>query len=214
MTTKPATPGTRNTPAKRLSPRTLGIRQKQAEAARLYGLGLSLREIAAQLGYESKAGASRAVQAVLNRVDSVEADTLRAAHEERIGAGYRVVFEVMNQSYPAIVPPAGMDEAEGHEWAQRVADLIEEKAELKLKAVDRLNRLMEREARLHGLDAPTKVQTDGESSFNLVVNPALMPLQWRTAHGFPDPTVPDPMVPLPPLPSWPSLNPGRQVDYS
>lgn len=174
-----ATPGTGNTarrvPSKRLSPRIVEVRRKQAEAARLFALGVPLREIAAQVGYESKAGASRAVKSVLNRSDSVEAETIRAAHEERLGAGYRATFEILHRVFPPIVVPNGMDAAEGRKWVGRVAAVLEERAELRLKAVDRLLRLMEREARLHGIDAPTRTELSGDGSISVLFASALRP---------------------------------------
>lgn len=173
--TKRETPGPGNSPAVRLSQRTLGIRQKQNEAARLYGLGSSLREIADQLGYASKAGASKAIKAVLNRADSAEAETIRTAHDERIGAGYRATFEILNRVYPSITVPDGMDAAEGALWVGRVAAVMEERADLRLKAVDRLVRLMEREARLHGLDAPVRAEMSGDGVINVLFNEALRP---------------------------------------
>ncbi|WP_157695206.1 hypothetical protein [Nakamurella panacisegetis] len=132
--------------------------------------------IAERVGYESKAGVSRAIKSVLDRSDSDEADALRSAHAERIGMGYRTVLEVINRQHPAPTIPAAMDAVEGAKWVDRVAAALEDRAELRLRAVDRLVRLLEREARLHGLDAPVRVQADGDTSISVVFSQALNPM--------------------------------------
>ena len=168
--------------APRLTPQTLQIREKQAAAARLFGEGVPLGEIAARLGYANSGGAHKAIKAVLNRADSAAAETIRAAHQLRLGASYQAAFAVLNRQYPAPVVPAGMDAAEGAKWVDRVASMIEERAELQLKAIDRLVRIMEREARLHGLDAPTRNLLAGEGGEPITVSfhSALMPETYRT----------------------------------
>lgn len=168
--------GSRNNPNRQLSKRTLGIRQKQAEAARLYEEGSTLEQIATTVGYASRASASRAVYAVLGRAESVQAEAIRAAHGERLARGYRVVFEILNRVTPQIVVPVGMDAEEGARWVERLADAIKDQDELRLKAVDRLGRLLERESKLHGLDSPVRTEVSGDGSITVLFDRALRPM--------------------------------------
>lgn len=143
--------------------RTVAIRKRQDQAVQLRAQGMRLEDIAKALGYRNRSAASKAVLASLARSESESADELRALHSERLAAGYRAVGEIIAAAYDIPVLPDDMDGQEREEFAQMVADAIEAKAELKLKAVDRLVRLMEREARLHGLDAPVKAELNGQS---------------------------------------------------
>lgn len=163
-------------PAKKVTARTIGIRQKQDAAVRLRSEGLTLQEIADTLGFADRAGASRAIRTALQRTESEAVDEWRHLLDAQLDAGVKVAFDVLN-GVPAaqIVIPDGMDEREGEDWLDRIAARLAADHESRLKAVDRLVRIVERRAKLHGVDAPVKTEVSGDGSFTLLFSPALKP---------------------------------------
>lgn len=141
-----------------LSPATVRTRQRQIEAVQLRAQGQSYEQIAAQLGYKSRSAAFKAVRAVVERTDSESKEELIRLHGERIQAGYRVVSELLTD--PDTTPA------------------------VRLAAVDRLVRLLEREARMHGINAAPGVEVDGPQ---IVVH-------FDEALQFPSPPERDPAV--------------------
>jgi ABC-type phosphate/phosphonate transport system ATPase subunit len=110
------------------SPAHLAIAEKQRQALELRKAGATYHAIAQQLGYHDESGARYAVRAILQRVEVESADTYRALQ----------LLELLDLRRAII---AHARNATG--------------GESQLKAIDRLLKIQEREARLLGLDAPT-----------------------------------------------------------
>ncbi len=165
---KPAKRATqaRGQKGKATSPRTVSIHDKQAQAVELNALGWTFARIAAVLGYKDPSSARKAVLAVMARTDSASAGELRAAHQERIRMAYEQIGPIMRGEL--VLPemlPAGYDA----EFVGKVADRIRADRDLKLKGSDRWLRTMEREAKLHGLDAPVRSEVSGDGTVLQVV---------------------------------------------
>lgn len=108
---------------------------KQTQAVALARQGKSYDEIAAALGWKTRSGAYQAVQAVLGRADYAAADGLRNSQGLEIDY-YNSQFRSRFDELWALGVPA---------------------TDAACKVLDRIVRLMERRARLFGLDAPIRV---------------------------------------------------------
>ncbi|RIJ76599.1 hypothetical protein D1871_11030 [Nakamurella silvestris] len=146
----------------------------------LRAAGWSLDRIARELEYADRSAASKAIQASLGRVESDSADTLRQLHGERLAMGYRVAVQILEEAYPKPddfpeddVSPRGKVTPREELYAMAIAA----RAELKLAAIDRLTRLMERESKLHGLDTPVKIEANGDVLQTILIDPRTLPLR-------------------------------------
>ncbi len=171
---------------KATSPNTLAVRRRQELAVRLRSGGATFQQIANQVGYSSVATAYQAVQAVLSRAESESAEELRALHGQRLRDAYAQVAPILDgvlvmpefpaswDSWDPLLRAAFLDRVELHVRLDR---------EMKLKAVDRWVRLLEREAKLHGLDAPSRTELSGDVPLQVVFDSALAPSGFTVIEG-------------------------------
>jgi hypothetical protein len=129
--------------------RTLEGAERDAEAARLRSRGQSLRQISEHLGYSNESGAYKAVQRALAAVPVEAAEELRRLQLEQLNHLGRRAFEVLEREHPLISPSGRIVVHDGHPLTD---------CRPVLRAIDALLRIMEREARLMGLDAPTRFE--------------------------------------------------------
>lgn len=127
--------------------RTIEGAQRDAEAARLRSRGLSLAQIAEQLDYAGPSGAYKAVQRALAAVPVDAVEELRRLQLEQLNYLGRRAFEVLEGEHPLISPSGRVVTHNG----KPLTDVRPV-----LRAIDTLLRIMEREARLMGLDAPLR----------------------------------------------------------
>ena len=127
--------------------RTLEGAQRDAESARLRSRGLSLRQVAEQLGYAGPSGAYKAVQRALAAVPVEAAEEMRRMQLEQLNSLGRRAFEVLEREHSLIAPSGRIVVHNG----QPLTD-----CRPVLKAIGSLLKVMEREAKLMGLDAPTR----------------------------------------------------------
>lgn len=118
------------------SPRRIEAAEKRAQALELRKAGANYDQIARQVGYESRAGAYRAVQTALQQITEEPAKEVIQLELERLDA-------MLLGLWP--------NARKGHEGA-----------------VDRVLRIMERRAKLQGLDAPVKADVGGKLSYEIV----------------------------------------------
>ncbi|MGI8417559.1 MAG: hypothetical protein ACR2P2_15440 [Nakamurella sp.] len=158
---------------KATSPNTIAVRRKQQQAVELKAQGWTLQHIADKLGYANTSGAYKAIEAVMDRSESESAGVLREVHGERIRMAYEQIGPIMQgRLVLPEMPPDGYD----REFVGKVADAVRADYELRLKASDRWNRTMEREAKLHGLDAPSRSEVSGDGQvLQVVFDSALAP---------------------------------------
>lgn len=170
---------------KATSPRTIGIRQKQARAMELRAAGWSFDAIAKEVGYKDRASAHNAVTTALATVLREPADNLVEVEQQRIDRGLVEVFKILDEDYPEPQIALDLDEVSRLRLARVWVETIGERSDLKLKAVDRLIRLSETRRKLLGLDQPSKTELDlGTAPVTVVFTGALAP--ERAAK--PDPT--------------------------
>lgn len=105
--------------------------QQAADCFDLKAQGKTVRQIAEILGL-GKSTVQRRIEQAVDDTVSPRVETYRAIQDQQIDQAMAVVLAIITD------PDANAD--------------------LRLKAIDRLGRLMERRARLHGLDAPVKVE--------------------------------------------------------
>lgn len=134
--------------------------ERDAMATAMRAEGKTYETIAAALGYANRMSAYRAVQRVLQATVQEAGDELRALELERLDRMYEAALDVLKKKHLA--------HSQG-----RVITLdgvpLEDDGPV-LSAIDRLLKIQERRAKLHGLDAPTKheVRTIGAIEAEIV----------------------------------------------
>lgn len=136
--------------------RTLEGAEKDAEAARLQARGLSLRQIARELGYADQSGAHKAIARALAAVPVQGVDELRRVQCDQLDYLTQKALAVLEGTYFAVsqsgkVVTRTVTSEDGEEREEALYD----SAPL-LHAIDRIIRIAERRAKLMGLDAPTR----------------------------------------------------------
>ncbi|MBM9467250.1 hypothetical protein [Nakamurella leprariae] len=156
-------------------------RRRAAEAVQLRAQGYTHQQIADELGYRDRSGAHRAISGALAAVESESVEELRKVMDDQLDTAMRQVLPLVqgepNLGWLTDLDTESMTPQQLDELAERVAGLIEDKLELRLKAVDRLVKIQERRAKLHGVDAPIRTEVSGDGVPFQVVLPAaaLMP---------------------------------------
>jgi len=178
-------PGVKRAPRRRATtPRAATIRIKQAEALRLRAGGATYDAIAKELGYRGgPSAASKAVTAALARVESDAAEDLRALHDIRLDEGFAAVYVILQQTYPTLdrIPDYFEDDRAARNFVENMAEQLRTLGLLKMHAVDRLVRLLERQSKMHGLDAPARTEMMGDIGPMTVVFDSAM--EFPTAKG-------------------------------
>lgn len=103
--------------------------ERQARTLTLRRAGWRYADIARELGYASESGARNAYDVAMRRTLAEPAEDLRRLHHERLE-------DLIRRAYAIAVAGSSEDRA--------------------LRAIDRLVALLDRDARLMGLDAPTR----------------------------------------------------------
>lgn len=131
----------------------LDTAERDAEACRMVEQGYRYEEIAKALGFANRAGAHRAVERALTRTVQEPADAVRKIHLARLQEMYRTAREIMLKNHIAVQngKVVYLDGTDG--TRAPVADDMP-----KLAAIDRMLRVLEREAKLLGLDAAKQVE--------------------------------------------------------
>lgn len=145
-----------------------------------------MQQIADQVGYSSVATAYQFVQTVLSRAESESADKLRALHGQRLRDSYAQVAPILDGVLVMPEFPASWDSWDPllrAAFLDRVESHIRQDRERRLKAVDRWIRLLEREAKLHGVDAPSRTELSSDVPLQVVFDSALAPSGFTVIEG-------------------------------
>lgn len=141
--------------------RTLEGAARDAEACRMRADGHSLREISETLGYGSAANAKRSIEALLRETVVEDVSALRTLELERLDRAERAVMGVLRSRHVTVShgKVIYVPDPEHPEDPEREVPLLDDGPVL--QAVDRLLKIAQRRSALLGLDAPTKVQSEG-----------------------------------------------------
>lgn len=160
--------------------RTPDTAERDAEAARLRTRGLTYRAIAEQMGYASPSSVHDAVKRCLDAIVEEPGQEVRRLELERLDDMYAAVMAVLEREHITI--------SQGRIVRKRVLDengdptivatdrdgkpVFREEEILDdapvLAAVDRLLKIMERRAKLTGLDAPVKADIGGTLKYEVL----------------------------------------------
>lgn len=128
--------------------RTLEDAERDAEAARLQARGRSLRQIAQELGYANESGAHKAIARALAAVPVQGVDELRRIQCDQLDYLTGKALEILEATHYA-------HSTHGDLLYGPDGNVLVDSAPA-LNAIDRLVRILERRAKLMGLDAPQR----------------------------------------------------------
>lgn len=127
---------------------SLATAERDARACRMVEQGHTYEEIAKTLGYADKGAAHRGVERCLMTTRQEPADSVRKIHLARLQEMYRTAREIMLRNHWAVQNGKVV-----HLDGTPVTDDMP-----KLAAIDRMLRVLEREAKLLGLDAAKQIE--------------------------------------------------------
>jgi hypothetical protein len=133
------------------TPHALEQRKRQDEALALRRAGHDYATIATQLRYASRGAAHNAVTVALDRQPAEDAAIMRRLELERLDELLRVAWIQVHMDH-VLVQDGRVITVEDSEGVKK--PLIDHAG--KMAALDRVIRIMERRAKLMGLDAPTR----------------------------------------------------------
>lgn len=156
-------PGTPN--KGKTSPKTILARERALQALQLRKAGASFAQIAERLGYRHEKSAWMAVSKEVDRITAEPAEAVRKLELARLD-------EMLMRLLPTVLkPPDELSMAE------------------RLPIVDRVLKIMDRRARLLGLDAPSKTEVTGPHGGAIEIAPArerlaaLLELQYKNLQA-------------------------------
>ena len=125
---------------------TIDTIQIDTQIAELRAQGLTLRQIAAEIGYESESGIARALERAYARVPAEGGQLARRIELDRLDRWTRKAEEILANPGPQVdrLGRPVINEKTGQPYPNQ---------EIVLQAIDRLVRLSERRARIMGIDA-------------------------------------------------------------
>lgn len=129
--------------------KSLESAERDREACRLRARGASYEAIAEQLGYGDASHARRAVNACLVAVQAEGVEELRAVQNYQLDVLTQTVIEVLERRH-LVISASGKVVEHGDTTITDDGPV--------LAAVDRLLKIMERRAKLNGLDAPQSME--------------------------------------------------------
>lgn len=138
--------------------RSVDTAERDAEACRLRTRGASYQQVADQLGFTDRSNARRAIQRALAEVVREAADEHVQLQLDQLDALTGEVLTVLEREHYVASAGRLVCDADGRPLRDDMP---------RLHAVDRLLRIMERRARLLGLDAPARHQVNTTSGADL-----------------------------------------------
>jgi hypothetical protein len=127
--------------------------ERDAEAFRMRARGRLLREIAAELGFYDESAVRAALQRRNNRVTGPAVAEYRREMDAQLDELHREAMKVLEAKHLRI---------NNGEIVHADGEPVIDDAPV-LRAIETILKVQERRARLHGLDAPTKVQAEVQS---------------------------------------------------
>lgn len=132
--------------------------ERDAAAARLRAQGMTLAQIAEQLGYASKGAVHDAIRRALAAVPAAAAAELRERSLARLDLAYELAQEVLERDHVVVSHGRIIRDDDGQPLRDAGAELA---------ALDRMVRIDAEVRKLAGLDAPTKVEQSGTVRYTI-----------------------------------------------
>lgn len=130
--------------------------ERRAKALELRTAGYTLAQVGAALGISDRA-AAKMIARVLQKREAPLAEGVREIELDRLDAAVKAVMPMLTGEWPEL---ASADQ-------KQVVDIVAAFVDRRLAAAEKIAKLGERRARLLGLDAPVKTET------NMALGPAL-----------------------------------------
>lgn len=137
-------------PRKKVTPAQIERAKRDSQILNLRVRGVSLQAIADQVGLATPSAVSKAIDRALAQVPAEGVDRLRMVQNEQLGLMMVNATTIFNNA------KAG------------------KQYELALKAMDRQLRIVERAAKLNGLDAPTQHEVTGDAITTIMWDPQVL----------------------------------------
>ncbi|HEV2347395.1 MAG TPA: hypothetical protein VGS97_25090 [Actinocrinis sp.] len=139
--------------------RSLATAERDAKACRLRSQGMSYPRIARELGLADASSARSAVERALRDTVREPADELRTLMDAQLDQLTMVCLTILGTRH--LVTGSGGQVARDPATGDPLLDDMP-----RLQAVDRLLKIMERRAKLHGVDAPAKIEMRSASELD------------------------------------------------
>lgn len=145
--------------------RSLDTAERDAKAARLRARGASLQQIVDALGYADKSHARQGITRALDATVREPADELRAVLSDRLDTLTRSAWTILESDQPVVATSGRVvTDTDGQPIPDR---------SLKLSAIRELRALADQLAKLHGANAPVRVEAE--------IGPRVIPLEEMRA---------------------------------
>lgn len=126
------------------------VAERDRKAMELHARGRTWQQIADELGYSDRAHACKQVMRAYARADKQPVEAMRESMNGKLEKLYQMAMEVAEARHLKVVNGSVVFDPEQ-------GGVMEDDAPV-LAAIDRMTRLLERMAKVNGIDAPTKVQ--------------------------------------------------------
>jgi len=144
--------------------KNLAVYERQAKAVAMRKAGCTYLQIKEECGFYSTMTACRSVQAYIRRISKDDVEVVKALELERLDKLHSAVWQQALGYEEVFVPPADQENGNGagtppdpnKPLPEPIKVLRPISVEDQTKAVAKCIQIMERRARLLGLDAPTK----------------------------------------------------------
>lgn len=141
---------------------------------------MSWQRIANKYGYASRGAACKAVLDLHRRNQKEASDDFRAKWDAEFDVALDEVKNILGGTYDAESELedklfAASNDSDVASAIEAVYARLRTDYKLRLDAVTALARINERVAKMHGYDAPAKVESTGTQGFNVIIPSALLP---------------------------------------
>jgi hypothetical protein len=157
------------------SPAAIKALQREGEAVKMRMEGYKLQDIANRLGYKHRAGARQALMRAISRLSPLE--NIEALHNAEVQKTYEVEQEAwegwdrsIEDAIKVVTKETSIDARESEESRKPTGNRIQKEFIRTVTSqsgnpsfLDKILKAMERRAKLLGLDAPTKIESNEDN---------------------------------------------------
>jgi len=129
---------------------------------------VSWQTIADEFGYASRGAACTQVMKHHRAAQKETSDEFREAWDAQFSIALDEIKVILDGAYP--IP----DYLEEDDTIALIVEAVKRDGKLKLEAIDRLVKINDRLAKMHGFDQPTKIEASGPA-FTVLVDPDMLP---------------------------------------